>query len=61
MRIPGAVLSRDQLLEHVARSINVCDRAINGHMKRLRAKFLRADPRFDLIETIYGVGCRLKE
>jgi two-component system response regulator ChvI len=38
----------------------VDDRAIDNHIKRLRKKFRQSDASFDLIETIYGVGYRLK-
>ena len=41
--------------------VHVNDRSIDSHIKRLRKKFKQVDDSFDLIETIYGVGYRLKE
>jgi two-component system response regulator ChvI len=39
----------------------VDDRTIDSHVKRLRKKFRATDGNFDLIETLYGVGYRIKE
>ena len=36
------------------------DRTIDSHIKRLRNRFKSIDSDFDLIETLYGVGYRLK-
>jgi two-component system response regulator ChvI len=41
--------------------IYVDDRTIDSHVKRLRKKFRAVDGEFDLIETLYGVGYRIKE
>jgi two-component system response regulator ChvI len=41
--------------------VYVDDRTIDSHIKRLRKKFKQVDDSFDLIETIYKVGYRLKE
>jgi two-component system OmpR family response regulator len=30
-------------------------------VKRIRKKFLAVDPKFDAIETVYGMGYRWKE
>ena len=56
---PGVVKNRNQLLD-VAYSddIYVDDRTIDSHIKRIRRKFRAADPDFDAIETLYGVGYR---
>jgi two-component system response regulator ChvI len=58
----GHVKSRDQLMD-VAYDDNVYvdDRTIDSHVKRLRKKFKQADPEFDAIETLYGVGYRYKD
>jgi two-component system response regulator ChvI len=40
---------------------NVDGRNIDSHIKRLRMKFTASDPEFDMVETLYGVGYRLKE
>jgi two-component system, OmpR family, response regulator ChvI len=37
------------------------DRTIDSHVKRLRKKFKASDNKFDMIETLYGVGYRFKE
>ena len=39
----------------------VDDRTIDSHVKRLRKKFRASDVDFDMIETLYGVGYRIKE
>jgi two-component system, OmpR family, response regulator ChvI len=59
---PGVVKSRNQLLD-IAYSddIYVDDRTIDSHIKRIRRKFRGADPQFDAIETLYGVGYRFDE
>ena len=41
--------------------VYVDDRTIDSHVKRLRRKFKASDNEFDMIETLYGVGYRLKE
>jgi two-component system response regulator ChvI len=41
--------------------VYVEDRTIDSHIKRLRKKFCQVDGSCDVIETIYGVGYRLKE
>jgi two-component system response regulator ChvI len=59
---PGVVKTRNQLLD-VAYSddVYVDDRTIDSHIKRIRRKFRVADPEFDAIETLYGVGYRFDE
>jgi two-component system response regulator ChvI len=59
---PGVVKSRNQLLD-VAYSddVYVDDRTIDSHIKRIRRKFRAADPDFDAVETLYGVGYRFDE
>ena len=42
-------------------TIAVIDDDLDSHIKRLRKKFKQVDDSFDLIETTYGVGYRLKE
>ena len=59
---PGVVKSRNALMDDAyADEIDVDGRAIDSHIKRLRKKFWEKDQAFDLIETLYGVGYRLKE
>jgi two-component system response regulator ChvI len=58
----GFVLSRDQVLE-LARGddATITDRTVDTFVKRIRKKLRDADPGFDEIETVYGVGYRLKQ
>src|SRR5687768_4312625 len=46
-RRPGAVLTRDQLMEHAYPDrTSVSDRTIDSHVKRIRRKFSAVDPAF---------------
>jgi two-component system response regulator ChvI len=59
---PGVFKNRDALMDAAYDDgVYVEDRTIDSHIKRLRKKFKQVDVSFDLIETIYGVGYRLKE
>jgi two-component system, OmpR family, response regulator ChvI len=59
---PGIVKSRDALMDAAYDDqVYVDDRTIDSHVKRLRKKFKASDGDFDLIETLYGVGYRIKE
>jgi two-component system response regulator ChvI len=59
---PGHVKNRDQLMDAAyGENIYVDDRTIDSHIKRLRKKLRAADPEFDRIETLYGVGYRYKD
>ena len=57
----GIVLSRDRLLE-LARGgdVIVTDRTVDTFIRRLRKKLAEADPTFDAIETVFGVGYRYR-
>jgi two-component system response regulator ChvI len=58
---PGVVKNRNQLLDVAYQEdIYVDDRTIDSHIKRIRRKFRAADPEFDSIETLYGVGYRFE-
>ena len=41
--------------------VYVDDRTIDSHIKRLRRKLKAVDDRFDMIDTLYGIGYRFKE
>ncbi len=59
MSAPGRVYSREELVEHAwGRGHHITDRTVDSHIRRVRKKFaeLGADP----IETVYGVGYRLR-
>jgi two-component system response regulator ChvI len=59
---PGVFKNRDALMDAAYdEEVYVEDRTIDSHIKRLRKKFCQVDGSCDLIETIYGVGYRLKE
>jgi two-component system, OmpR family, response regulator len=57
---PGRVLSRAQLIERAYDGDHhVTERTIDSHVRRLRKKL--GDAGVDPIETVYGVGYRLRE
>jgi two-component system response regulator ChvI len=59
---PGVIKSRDALRDAAyGDQIDVNDRTIDSHIKRLRKKFLMVDDTFDRIESLYGVGYLFKE
>ena len=55
-RYPGHVKDRDSLMRDAR--IVVDDSTITSHVKRIRRKFQAADPAFDRIATVYGMGYR---
>jgi len=55
-RYPGHVKNREQLMAEA--SIVVDDSTITSHIKRIRRKFAQLDPKFDAIQTVYGMGYR---
>jgi two-component system response regulator ChvI len=58
---PGHVKSREQLMNYAyGDAVDTDDRTIDSHIKRIRKKLRDADPVFDGIETIYGIGYRYK-
>ena len=59
VRRPGAVLTRDQLMDAAYPDrTHVSDRTIDSHVKRIRRKFAAVDPAFAAIEGVYGAGYR---
>jgi DNA-binding response OmpR family regulator len=54
-------MRRPQHLTDFPHRLSAAVRTIDSHIKRLRKKFKHVDDSFDLIETIYGLGYRLKE
>ena len=58
-RHPGHVKDREQLMRDAEMVVD--DGTITSHVKRIRKKFLAADPAFDAIETVYGMGYRWTE
>jgi two-component system response regulator ChvI len=62
VRRPGIVKSRQQLMEDAyPDQVSVSDRTIDSHIKRIRRKFLAADPAFDGIDGVYGAGYRYRQ
>ena len=61
MGAPGRVLSRDQLLDALSKSErDVIDRAIDVHILNLRRKLEARIPGSQMIETVRGIGYRLR-
>ncbi|MCB9653104.1 MAG: response regulator transcription factor [Deltaproteobacteria bacterium] len=61
MRSVGEVLSRDAIIDAVyGADIFVSDRTIDTFVKRLRKKLSEGEEGFDRIETVRGVGYRLR-
>ena len=57
VRHPGHVKNRDQLIDSArGEDIHVEERTIDSHVKRIRRKFKKVDPKFSRIKTIYGIG-----
>jgi two-component system OmpR family response regulator len=57
---PGRVYSRDELCEHAYPDTrHVSGRTLDSHVRRIRAKF--RDHGVDPIETVHGVGYRLRQ
>jgi DNA-binding response OmpR family regulator len=57
---PGRVLTRERLLEQAWGYDYVGDtRTVDSAVKRLRAKFRRASPEADCIESVRGLGYRI--
>ena len=56
---PSVVRSRDHLMAHAYPDrLNVSDRTIDSHIKRVRRKFQAVDAGFAGIEAVYGAGYR---
>ena len=59
---PGHALTRMELIENgLGYSYEGLDRTVDSHVKNLRRKLQSAGARTDLIETVFGVGYRLRD
>ena len=58
-RHPGHVRNRQQLMD--AANVVLDDNTITSHVKRIRRKFQGVDPKFDAVQTVYGMGYRWVE
>jgi len=56
---PGHVKNRQQLMD--AANFVLDDNTITSHIKRIRRKFQTFEPKFDGIQTVYGMGYRWVE
>ena len=56
---PGRVYTRDDLVDRVwGVGHHITDRTVDSHIRRIRAKFAERDG--DPVETVYGLGYRLR-
>lgn len=55
-RYPGHVKNRDQLMREANAVVDAG--TVTSHIKRIRRKFSELDPKFDAIQTVYGMGYR---
>ena len=56
---PGRVYTRDDLVDRVwGVGHHITDRTVDSHIRRIRAKFAEHDG--DPVETVYGLGYRLR-
>jgi two-component system OmpR family response regulator len=55
----GHVRNRQQLMD--AANVVLDDNTITSHVKRIRRKFQSVDPKFDAVQTVYGMGYRWVE
>lgn len=57
---PGKVFTRGELVDRAwGTGHHITDRTVDSHVRRLRKKFADADA--EPVETVYGVGYRLKD
>ena len=58
---PGQIFTRDKLISDIYDDSRVVtNRTIDSHIKNLRHKLLKATPKQDLIESVYGIGYKFK-
>ena len=56
------IKTREQLMKAAfPEDCYINERAMDSHIKRLRKKFVNADPCFDAVETVYGLGYRFRK
>jgi len=61
-RNSGVVFTRTQLLEEVwGQAYSGYEHTVNSHINRLRGKLSAQESGRDLVETVWGVGYRMKE
>ena len=57
-KFPGHVKDRESLMREA--NLVIDEGTVTSHIKRIRKKFAAADPAFDQIDTLYGMGYRWK-
>ena len=58
---PGEVYRREELLQRVwGKGIYVTPRTVDVYMSKLRQKLRMSDDALNLVETIWGIGYRLR-
>ncbi len=61
MQAPDLVISRAQLVDAVyGAGSQVSDRTVDSHLRNLRAKLAEASGGADAVETLHGVGLRMR-
>ncbi len=55
-RLPGHVKTREQLMRDA--NMVVDEGTITSHIKRIRKKLAAIDPKFEAVESVYGMGYR---
>ncbi|PSL42569.1 DNA-binding response OmpR family regulator [Salsuginibacillus halophilus] len=59
---PGGVFTRDELLDQIwTPGEERTDRSVDAHIKNIREKFRKAGLEQNYIETVWGVGYRVKD
>jgi len=57
---PGRIFRREELLRAVWREVSVAVRTVDVHMSKLRKKLRASDSGYNLAETVWGMGYRLR-
>jgi two-component system alkaline phosphatase synthesis response regulator PhoP len=62
MQNPGFVITRDELAEKaLGYGSSSAGRTLDSHIKNLRKKIDRKDDGYSPIQTVHGIGYRLRE
>lgn len=55
LKNPGKVITYNELMQ-ISKQTIIEKNTINGHIRRIRKKFIDIDPSFKLIKNVFGVG-----
>lgn len=59
---PGRIFSREQIMQHIySDSRIVSHRTIDSHVKKIRKKLFKVDPKNEYIHALYGVGFKYEK